>query len=229
MLRRAMPERSGLLIYGANGCGRELLSWAERATWGDQQVRVLGFVDDISPEKVVNGRQVWRLDEASRLHQRAFVVAAVANPELRERLVARAEDAGFTTAPPLIHPSVEYDRDHVTIGAGTVISPGTTLTTNIEIGRHVQVNLHCTIAHDAKLGDFVTLSPGCHISGRVRVERSAYLGTGVVMVHGMAGRPLVIGEGAVLGAGSVVIKDVPPKVTVFGVPARALVQPPQSR
>jgi sugar O-acyltransferase (sialic acid O-acetyltransferase NeuD family) len=224
-----IPDHSALLLYGANACGRELASWAERARFGDRPVRVLGFIDDQSPEEVVNGRPVWELTEAARLHEGAFVIAAVSSPELRERLIGQAEAAGFATAPPLIHPSVEYDREYVTIRDGSVICPGTTLTTNIEIGRHVQINLHCTIAHDVELGDFVTLSPGCHVSGRVKVKRSAYLGTGVVTVHGKIGRPLVIGEGAILGAGSAVLKDVPANVTVFGVPARAVVQPPLSR
>jgi sugar O-acyltransferase (sialic acid O-acetyltransferase NeuD family) len=222
-----MPDPSALLLYGANACGRELASWVERARFGEHPVRLLGFIDDLTPERVVNGHQVWRLDDAIRLHEGAFVVAAVGSPILREQLAAQAEAAGFVAAPPLIHRSVEYDRDHVTIGDGSVIGPGTTLTTNIEIGRHVQINLHCTIAHDAELGDFVTLSPGCHVSGRVKVERGAYFGTGAVTVHGKIDRSLVIGEGAVLGAGAVVLKDVPPNVTVFGVPARAVVPPQQ--
>jgi sugar O-acyltransferase (sialic acid O-acetyltransferase NeuD family) len=217
-----MPEAPALLIYGAAGFGCELAAWAERARWGDRPVHVLGLIDDLTSNRVVNGRQVWRLDDAARLHEGAFVVAGVGRPALRERLIARAEAAGLKPAPPLIHPSVDYDHDHVTIGDGSVICPGTTLTTNIEIGRHVQINLHCTVAHDVELGDFVTLSPGCHISGRVKMGRSVFVGTGVVTVNGEPGRPLVIGEGAVLGAGAVVLKDVPPSVTVFGVPARPL-------
>lgn len=229
MTNGAIPEPTAILLYGANACGRELASWAERARFGDRPVRVLGFIDDESSDQAVNGRPVWGLNKAARLHEGAFVVAAVSSPELRERLIGQAEGAGFATAPPLIHPSVEYDRDYVTIGDGSVICPGTTLTTNIEIGCHVQINLHCTIAHDAELSDFVTLSPGCHVSGRVKVKRGAYLGTGVVTVQGKIGRPLVIGEGAVLGAGSAVLKDVPPNVTVFGVPARVVVRPPLSQ
>jgi sugar O-acyltransferase (sialic acid O-acetyltransferase NeuD family) len=223
-----MPDPSALLLYGANACGREIASWAEHARFGDHPVHVLGFIDDMSPDPFVNGRPVWGLNEAARLHEGTYVVVAVGSPELRERLVAQAEAAGFTSAPPLIHRSVEYDRDHVSIGDGSVIGPGTTLTTNIEIGLHVQINLHCTIAHDAVLGDFVTLSPGCHVSGRVKVEKGAYLGTGVVTVQGKVGRPLVIGEGAVLGAGSAILKDVPPNATVFGVPARPLPRQPPS-
>ena len=221
-----MPDSSELLLYGANACGRELASWAERATFDGRPVRLLGFIDDLSADRAVNGRPVWGLEEAARLHKGSLVIAAVSSARLRQQLVAQAESAGFTIAPPLIHPSVEYDRDRVSIREGSVICPGTTLTTNIEIGRHVQINLHCTIAHDVELDDFVTLSPGCHVSGRVRVGRGAYFGTGVVTVHGKIGRKLVIGEGAVVGVGSAVLKDVPPNVTVFGVPARVLVAAP---
>jgi sugar O-acyltransferase (sialic acid O-acetyltransferase NeuD family) len=221
-----MPDAFALLLYGANACGREIAVWAERATIDGHPVRLLGFIDDMSPDPVVNGRPVWGIEEASRLHRGTSVIATVAIAQLRRQLVAKAEAAGFQIAPPLIHPSVEYDRDHVAIGDGSVICPGTTLTTNIEIGRHVQINLHCTIAHDVELGDFVTLSPGCHVSGRVKVGSGAYFGTGAVTVHGKIGRKLVIGEGAVLGAGSAVLKDVPPNVTVFGVPARVLAAPP---
>ena len=89
----------------------------------------------------------------------------------------------------------------------------------------MQINLHCTVAHDVELSDFVTLSPGCHVSGRVSVGRRAFLGTGAMTINGEPGRPLVIGEGAVVGAGAVVIKDVEPKSTVFGVPARPLLRP----
>src|SRR5437870_7342961 len=191
-----MAEAPGLLIYGANGFGRELAAWAEQASWGNDLVHVLGFIDDLNPQPTINGRQVWPLEEAVRRHPEAFVVAAVGGADLREALAARAESAGLMTAPALVHPSVGYDRDHVRIGDGTVICAGTTLTTNIEIGRHVQINLHCTVAHDVELGDFVTLSPGCHISGRVRVGRGAFVGTGAVTINGEPGRPLVIGEGA---------------------------------
>jgi sugar O-acyltransferase (sialic acid O-acetyltransferase NeuD family) len=225
---KRMPDHPSLLLYGANACGREIASWVERSTVGEQSARVLGFIDDMSPEQVVNGHPVWRLEDAARQHRGALVIASVGSPVLREELVAQAEAAGLTMAPPLIHRSVAWDPDHVTIGDGSVIGPGTSLTTNIEIGRHVQINLHCTIAHDTKLGDFVTLSPGCHVSGRVWLEKGAYMGTGAVTVQGKPGRPLVIGESAVLGAGAVVLKNVPPNATVFGVPARAVMPHPQS-
>jgi sugar O-acyltransferase (sialic acid O-acetyltransferase NeuD family) len=220
-----MADPGGLLLYGADGFGREVAAWAEEASWDGEPVRVLGFIDDRSRDALVNGREAWPLDEAARRHPGACFVATVGGPDLREALATRAEAAGFRAAPPLIHPSVRYDHDHVRMGDGTVIAAGTTLTTNLELGRHVQINLHCTVAHDVTVGDFGTLSPGCHVSGRVRVGSHAFVGTGAIVLNGEPGRPLVIGDRAVIGAGAVVLGDVEAGSTVFGVPARPMLRP----
>ena len=61
---------------------------------------------------------------------------------------------------PLIHPNVEYDRDYVAIADGVVICAGTILTVNISVEQHAQINLDCTVGHDAVVGAYSTLSPG---------------------------------------------------------------------
>ena len=48
------------------------------------------------------------------------------------------------------------------------------------------------------------------------------MGTGAVIINGTEEAPLVIGDDAVIGAGAVVTKSVPPGVTVVGVPARPI-------
>jgi sugar O-acyltransferase (sialic acid O-acetyltransferase NeuD family) len=209
-----------LAIFGASGFAREVASWAERATWNGSQLRLVGFIDDVSPGGELRGRPVMTLAEMARATRPAFVVA-VGDPALREDLVHAAESAGLSAAPPLVHPSVHYDADHVTIGHGTVICPGSILTTDIAVGSHVQINLSCTVGHDVSLHDYATLAPGVHVSGKVAIGHGAYLGTGAVTVDGDYDRPLVIGERAVVGAGAVVTRNVPAATTVVGVPARA--------
>lgn len=54
-------------------------------------------------------------------------------------------------------------------------------------------------------------------SGPVRIGADAWLGTACVVLPGVS-----IGEAAVVGAGAVVVKDVPPRTVVAGVPARPL-------
>jgi sugar O-acyltransferase (sialic acid O-acetyltransferase NeuD family) len=218
--RIAAVETRELLIFGAGGFGREVASWAERAEWEGRGFRVAAFVDDNAELDQLNGRPVLPLEVAASRHPGANVLATVGDPKLRERLIAKAAAAGLVATPPLIHPNVEYDHDYVQFEAGVVVCAGSILTVNIEVQAHAQINLDCTVGHDAVIGAYSTLSPGVHISGNVTVEPYTFFGTGAVTVNGLAGRPLTIGVGAVVGAGAVVTKDVPGGVTVTGVPAR---------
>ena len=110
----------------------------------------------------------------------------------------------------------------VEIGEGSIVCSGNILTTNIRLGKHVHLNLGCTVGHDAVLGNFATLAPGVHISGWVTLEPSVYIGTGASVINGVEGEPLIIGRNAVVGAGACVIRNVPPNTTVVGIPAKPL-------
>ncbi len=209
-----------LLIFGAGGFGREVASWAGRASWDGHGFEVLGFIDDGLDAEQLNGRPVLSLEAAAAAHPGVGVLATVGDPGLRERLIAKALDAGLVATAPVIHPNVEYDHDYVQVAGGVVICAGSILTVNIEVHEHAQINLDCTVGHDAVIGAYATLSPGVHISGNVTLERRAFLGTGAVTVNGVPDRPLKIGEDAVIGAGAVVTRDIGAGITATGVPAR---------
>jgi len=83
------------------------------------------------------------------------------------------------------------------------------------LGRHVIVNTGATIDHDCIVGDFAHIGPGVHLAGMVKVGAGAFLGIGSVVLPGLA-----IGEWSMVGAGAVVIRDVPDRVTAYGVPAK---------
>ena len=142
-------------------------------------------------------------------------VIAIGEPGLRRRIAERLESHSID-CPVLIHPKTLQSRDSVVIGAGSIICAGTILTVDIRVGRHVHLNLDCTVGHDAVIQDYVTMSPGVHISGNVTIGAGAFLGTGSCVLEN-----LNIGEGAVVGGAALVNRDVPPNVTVVGVPAGA--------
>ena len=202
-----------LVIFGAGGLAREI-AWLAGECAADNWT-IAGFVEkDRAAQigKMLGGYPIMDLAAIKSHHPGALAVAAVGSPAIRENIVADAIAAGFGFAT-LIHPGIARSRS-VVVGEGTLILPGSTLTVDIRLGRHVQINPGCTLAHDARVGDFSTLSPGVRVSGFVHIGNRVAIGTGAVIVNGTAERPLTIGDGAVIGAGSVVLKDVPPGVKI---------------
>ena len=211
-----------ITIYGASGFGREVAWLVEACDIIDSPIAVVCFIDDDTTKhgKSLNDIPIMALDEARKRYPDALVVSGVGIPAVRVRLMDRAAAAGFSFKT-LIHPSVEMSR-WIRIGEGTVICAGNILTTNITLGRHVQINLDCTIGHDVFMDDYATLAPGVHVSGCVYIGKRAYIGTGAVIINGTQDNPLVIGDDAIVGAGACVTKSIPSSQTWVGVPAKVV-------
>lgn len=101
----------------------------------------------------------------------------------------------------------------VNIGNNVLIGDGVYLDNEwpecIEIHDHVQISIRAiVIAH--------TRGPG-----KVIIEKEAFIGPNSVLVCG-GGRVLRIGAGAVIGAGSVITRSVPPHIYVAPAPVKAL-------
>jgi len=206
-----------LVVYGAGGHAREICWLAESCP---EAGVVVAMVDDDPAQHGadVNGIRVCGLEEARRRFPSARMVVAIGSPQHRADAAARATAAGFSFAS-LIHPRTERSR-WIEMGEGIVVCAGSILTTNIRLGRHVHINVGCTISHDVVLGDFVTLAPGVNIAGRVRIGDRAHIGINACIINGETDAPIVIGEDAVIGAAACVTRSVPAGTTAVGVPAR---------
>lgn len=208
-------------VYGAGGCGRGIMPLL-RDKFDGVEARLV-FVDDQAQSSSINGHPVWSwerfLEEPA---ERRAACLAVANSRLREQLFERCIASGVEIVG--VRAANAIEMDDVEIGRGTLISPFVTLTSNIRIGRCFHANLYSYVEHDCRIGDFVTFAPGVHCNGNVHIHDHAYIGAGVVIRQGTPERPLLIGEGAVVGMGAVVTKDVPPGITVIGNPARPWVK-----
>lgn len=205
--------RIPLVILGCGGFAREVYWLAGGGTSrpGGARFQVLGFVDRRSSDEPFYDLPVWSLDLAPA---EAQIVCGIGGmPEIKQRVMEEAEAAGRRPALPLVWDGVPIGPN-VDIGEGSVICAGNILTVDIHVGRHVALNLACTVGHDTVIGDYATLSPGVHVSGNVRIGTGAYIGTGASIIEGVT-----IGDYAVVGAGAVVTKDVPPLSLVVGVPA----------
>ena len=210
-------------VYGASGCGRGIMPLARAQLHRDgvDSDHQLVFIDDRPVARVVNGHRVLSYEDFLRVPASEYLaVLAVAHSSTREALALRCARDKVKSW------SVVADNvvimDDVAIGEGAVLSPFVTLTSNIRIGCHFHANLYSYVEHDCVIGNFVTFAPGVQCNGNVVIEDHAYIGAGAMIRQGMPGKPLVIGRGAVVGMGAVVLGDVAPGATVVGNPVRVL-------
>ena len=207
-----------LVVVGAGGFGREVLDIVEAAGTASE-VRLVGVIDDhpsAANLDLLERRGVPYLGSVqgwlTSADTSSFVVG-VANPAHRRLIDEQMTAAGHTSAT-LVHPAASLGSE-VSVGPGAIICAGARLTTNIDLGRHVHVHVNSTIGHDTSLGDYVSTYPLSAVSGSCRLAAGATIGAHATVLQG-----LTIGADAFVGAGAVVVADVPPHSIVKGVPAR---------
>lgn len=208
-----------LIIIGASGFGREIAWLVERINKVEPTWNLIGFVDDNAEiqNTEINGYRVLGTSDDVIKYPDPYYICAVGASRTRERIINRVKQINpnikFGT---VIDPSVEVSN-LVTIGEGTIICANTIITVNISIGSHVIINLDCTVGHDAILNDFVTLYPSVNVSGMTNIGYCSELGTGMQIIQGKT-----VGEYSIVGAGAVVVKDIPSRCTAVGSPAKPI-------
>lgn len=206
-----------LILLGASGLAREVLA----------TVRVMpeawlpvGALDD---NTALHGTQIDGLPvlggmERVHDHGSAAVIACIANvrrPDGRAVLERRLDLSADRWAT-LVHPAASL-APGVEVGCGSILLAGVVVTAPQRVGRHVVAMPHVLLTHDDEVGDYVTLAGGAILGGGVHVRPRAFVGQrAVIREH------VEIGAEAVIGMGSVVLRDVPPHETWAGVPARRM-------
>ncbi|RUR38710.1 acetyltransferase [Clostridium perfringens] len=205
-----------IVIVGAGGFGREVAWMIEDINEEKKIWNLLGFIDEDKSKhgETLNGYKVLGGFEYLQDKKDIYYVCAIGNASIRKKIV-QEKCRGLISAK-LIHPSVIISK-YTEIGDGCIICAGSILTVNLSLGNHVIVNLDCTIGHDVKINDFVTVYPSVNISGNCIIGECSEIGTGTQIIQGKK-----VGERTIIGAGSVVVKNIYGDCTVVGVPAKKL-------
>lgn len=128
-------------------------------------------------------------------------------------------------------------RERAVIGAGCIISKDVYVDHAVRIGDRTKIQNSVSVYHGVEIGDDVFVGPNVAFTNdrvprafnvewkitSTRVERGASIGANATIVCGVT-----IGEYAMVAAGSVVTKDVPPYTLVMGNPARAVAKVDQA-
>lgn len=103
------------------------------------------------------------------------------------------------------------------MGSNLIINANVVIQPFAKIGSGVMIHSSVIVEHDNIIEDYVNLAPGVNLSGWVKIKKGAYVYTGASVIP-----KITIGANSIVGAGSVVLKDIPDNVTVAGVPARII-------
>lgn len=213
-----------LVIIGAGGLARQVhdvvVAINDQATFlgKPQPFEFLGFIAEsdeqthlLSPRgPLLGGDEIL-----PSLPDGTHYVIGIGQGSVRKKLAELADSFHLIPAI-LIHPRSSIGKFGMEIGKGSIICSQVAITTDVRLGEHVFLDLSVTVGHDAILNSFVSIYPSSSISGNVELEEGVTVGTGARVLQGLR-----VGAESFVGAGAVVVKDVPPQSIVVGVPGKA--------
>ena len=205
------------VIIGAGTYGEVYLAYLQEAG-----VEVVGFLDD---NKTIQGTNVKGvpvlggvdlLQALKSTHGVEAIYCPIGNNKLRVRFLSLAKELGYET-PNYIHPSVIISPN-VTIGQGVYILPKTIIMPWSSISNYVMMSVGSIVSHHSILEEGCFLSFGVNLGASIHANKYAYCGISSTIMTGVK----ELGEDCLIGAGAVVIRDVPDRAVVAGVPAKVI-------
>lgn len=201
-----------LLIIGASGHGKVV---ADIAIKMNKWKRIDFLDDDESIKESMGLKVIGKSADALIYIEDADIFVGVGNNTIREKIQERLEVLG-ANIPILVHSNAIIGVQ-VELGVGTVIMAGVVINCCTKVGKGCIINTGSTLDHDNIIEDYVHISPGCNLAGKVKVGKGSWLGIASVMSNNVN-----ICSECMVGAGSVVVKDITEPGTYVGVPARSV-------
>lgn len=215
---RAFVLRKKIAVYGAGLGAKQAMELIRSG----KDYEAVGLFDD-NPEikgAEVAGLQVlggWDDFLESVEEGRIDGIAISLHSEHRRRLMEKIKGA----APQIEHVALVDSRavvaSGVVVSQGAFIEAGSVIGPETFIGEGVIVDNGAVVSHDCHIGAHSHLSPGCSISGIVRLEGNVLVGVGACI-----NSQVNIGKNVVITPGSAVVSDIPADSVVSGNPARII-------
>lgn len=206
-----------LLIVGARGFGREVYTLATRCVGFNSSYQIKGFLDDHKDALVGLSGYPPIIDsvEDYNIQKNDVFIVALGDVRLKkiytEKIILKKGQ--FTT---LIHPTAIIGPN-TKVGEGVIVGEYAVISCDITIGNHVIIHCFSDLGHDCIVGNYCSLGPYSFLGGYSHLEDLVTLHPRVSIMPRKK-----VKLGAIVGSGSVVMRNVPPNVTVHGNPARSI-------
>jgi len=207
-----------LFIIGASNLGREFESWLDLIPPEKRDWKLEGYLhtdSELSPlEGFPTDYKIIGNWENYKFSQNDYGIIAVANVDWRKSIYQFLK--GRLTFFTYIAPNSTIAK-FVEIGEGSFICPFCILATNVRIGANVFVNCGTQIGHDTRVDEHSSIMADVVIGGNCKIGTKVFIGSNSTIIPKM-----ILENESSIGAGSVVIRRVKSKTSVFGNPAMIL-------
>jgi sugar O-acyltransferase (sialic acid O-acetyltransferase NeuD family) len=198
-----------LLIIGTGGHGKVVLDCAKK------YYNLITFMtNDLNSNGIEGYPVIYEQETSSEYILQNFdeLIVAIGNNNVRLKISMDYASKGMKLAT-IIHENAVISERAI-IGEGTVVFANAIINPFATIGKCCIINTGAIIEHDCILKDGVHISPNAAMGGTVKIGEKTWICIGSSIANN-----IVIGDNCVIGAGSVIIKDVPNNVLAAGVPA----------
>ncbi|MBO9477945.1 acetyltransferase [Shimia sp. R11_0] len=211
-----------MVLYGTSGQALFVYDEVMRSGSGYEVVAFMDLDSEDGFEQYTQlpliSLETWKRDYADS----SYMLLCPGTPSIRRKVAKEFCALGARFARHFDGDRTDAPWKAVDIGEGSYLGLNTLVGNCVKIGDHTQLMTNINVGHDVTIGDYVTIAPGAIVSGYVEIEDDVFIGAGAIISNGTPEKPIVIGQGAMLTAGTVAIRSVPPQTRIIGVPGRPL-------
>ncbi len=213
-------------MVGSSGQGKVLIDAIEKINSDPdgtrQKYSIVGVIDDFRrpDEKVWEYPILGSIEDLPRLidkYSAPGVVIGVGDNFSRFNISNKIKELCPTASfPSIVYPGAILGRG-VSVGEGTFISSGVVISHSAAIGNFCMLNINAVVGHDCVMEDFASIASLSVFGAYGRLGFACAISMGVTLLA-----KTNVGEHAVVGAGSIVTRDIPAYVLAYGAPAKTI-------
>jgi sugar O-acyltransferase (sialic acid O-acetyltransferase NeuD family) len=207
LYRAKIPIKPKIYIFGCSGHAKVVIDVLSL-----NNEEIVSIYDDKPITDELLGIPVFDYNRVDFLNPDNQLIIAVGDNFKRKLLSKRWKGQYKTT----IHPKAVVSS-HTFVGKGTVVMSSAIINSGATIGNHVIINSAALVEHDCIIKDFVHVSPMAALAGSVIVDEGSQIGINATIRQGIK-----IGKWVTIGAGAVIVKDVPDYAVVVGNPGKII-------
>jgi len=186
-----------------------------------RQFELNGFLDDDTSKigKTINQIKVLGpLSDLASLKKKGIqaIFAPLGDNDLRIKMLDKSKRLGFDT-PGFIHPTAIIHHT-VKLGRSVYILSGTHIMPHTNISDFTMISMGVNVAHHVTVEKGCFLSMGSNVGASLTIGSMTFIGISSTLMTGIHR----VGKNVLVGAGSVVVSDIPDNKVVTGVPAKIL-------